>query len=97
MTSEHRTLISPKDILGLGFECPHCGSTYFSPVDKIDRTVRGCPNCQESFVTDAPVPGSDLSDMRLLEDFVRVLKQVRNRPFGVSLRFEIPSEVRPES
>jgi hypothetical protein len=97
MTNEKRTLIAPQDILSLGFECPHCGSTYFSPVDKIDRVLRGCPNCQESFVTDAPVAGSDYSDMRLLEFFVRFLRQVRNRPFGASFRFEIASEEKPES
>jgi transcription elongation factor Elf1 len=93
MTAEKRILISPKDILSIGFECPHCGATYFVPIEKLDRPWRQCPNCQESLATDASVPNSDYSDVKVLFLFVDFLRQVRSRAFGAFLRFEVKGEL----
>jgi len=95
MTSEKRILVSPKDILSLGFECPHCSTTYFSPIDKLDELVRQCPNCRQSWATDAPVSSSSYSDLKTLVFFVDFLRQIRNREFGLNIRFEIAGE-KPE-
>ena len=92
MTSEKRFLISPKDILSIGFECSHCGATFFVPIEKLDRLLRQCPNCKESLATEAPVPNSDYSDAKVVFFFVDFLRQLRTRVFGESVRFEISGD-----
>ncbi len=93
MTSEKRVLISPADILSVGFECPHCGATYFVPIDKLDRDLpRKCQNCNEPFFNDAPVENTDYSDLRVLGAFITFFKSLRSRTFGSSVRFEIQQE-----
>lgn len=96
MTSEKRTFISPKDILSLGFECLHCGSTYFSPIEKLDRVVKQCPNCQQLLVSDTQLTSSEHSDARVLHFFVDFLRQLRTREFGTAIRFEIAGEPKKE-
>jgi hypothetical protein len=94
MTSEKRILVSPKDILGIGFECSHCGATFFVPLDNLDRPLlRHCPNCQDSLATDASVSGNDHSDARVLSFFIDFLQQLRARSFGMNIRFEISEDV----
>ena len=93
MTSERRILISPNDIISMGVECPHCGASYFVPIDKLDRFLpRDCQNCHETFFTDAPVPNSDHSDLRVMATFITFFKSLRSRSFGSSIRFEIKEE-----
>ena len=98
MTSEKRVLISPKDILSVGFECPHCRATYFVPVENLDRPlVRQCPNCQESWATDAPVPSGDYSDLKMLHFFVDCLRKIQTRAFGAAIRFEVSGEPKSDT
>jgi len=93
MTSEKRILISPKDILSVGFECPYCRATYFVPVETLDRhPVRQCPNCQETWATDAPVPSGEYSDLKMLSLFVDCLRKIQTRAFGAAIRFEVSGE-----
>jgi len=93
MTSEKRILISPTDILSVGFECSHCGATYFVPVKRLDRNLpRECQNCQESFVTDAPVQNKEHSDLVVLRSFIKLFKDMQSRKFVSSVRFEIQDE-----
>jgi DNA replicative helicase MCM subunit Mcm2 (Cdc46/Mcm family) len=93
MTSERRIFISPVDVLSIGFECPHCGATYFVPIDKLDRDLpRKCQNCNEPFLNDAPVQNLDYSDLRALGAFITFFKDLRRRTFSSSIRFEIQGE-----
>lgn len=96
MTNEKRILIAPRDILSMGFECPHCSATFFVPIDKVDSLVRQCPNCREFWATDASVHGSDYSDLKVLSFFVEFLKDIRSRQFGAAIRFEI-SDTKPDT
>lgn len=98
MTRENRIFITPQDILRIGFECPHCHATYLVPVAAIDReVVRNCPNCRESIATDASVLGSDDSDLRVLNVFIRYLRTMQSRKFGTSIRMEVDAEVMPSA
>jgi hypothetical protein len=96
VTNEKRILISPKDILSLGFECSHCGATYFVPVDKLDRMIKLCPNCQQLLVSDTQLTSSEHSDSRVLQFFVDFLRQLRSREFGATVRFEIAGDSKKE-
>jgi predicted Zn finger-like uncharacterized protein len=93
MTSQKRVLISPIDILSIGVECPHCGATYFVPIDKLDRDLpRKCQNCNELFFNEAPIQNIEYSDVRVLGAFIQFFRDLRSRPFGSSIRFEIQEE-----
>jgi hypothetical protein len=96
MTSEKRVLIAPKDILGIGFDCPHCRSTYFAPVGTLDRIVNNCPNCQQHWLSGIQTSSDAHSDATTFNFFVDFLRELRNRPFGDSVRFEIRCEEKPE-
>ena len=97
MTTEKRILIAPKDILSIGFECPHCGTTYFIPIQKVDQIVRQCPNCRTMLANDAAVPNSSYSDMKTLNFLIEFLHTTQSRDFGANVRFEIAGELKSES
>jgi len=92
MTSEKHLLISPKDILKLGFECPHCCAIYTVPIDKLDkeRLLSACPNCHEGWASEQQ-PSADVlqSDMKITRMLLDCLKLIQHRPCGAYMRFEI--------
>ncbi|HEY1659893.1 MAG TPA: hypothetical protein VGG14_16190 [Candidatus Sulfotelmatobacter sp.] len=47
MTSETRTLLEPKDIVGMEIECHECHMTIFYPtaVKEVIKIVSYCPHC----------------------------------------------------
>jgi hypothetical protein len=45
MTTETRTLIEMKDVLGIEIECPECRLTILYPVAKLFRIEPNCPHC----------------------------------------------------
>ena len=92
MTTETRTIITPSDLIGVGFECSHCHATFIVPIDKIDRLAEECPNCRESFVRSPQPLVEEHPDQDSLRYFVKFLKEVRQRGFGKWLRFEIKTE-----
>lgn len=90
MTVETRNLISPSDILSIGFECKQCSASGFVPIEKIFRQFPvKCPNCGEQFLGDAPLSTIDQSDAALLDAFVKLFAKLRSRTFSLSMRFEI--------
>jgi hypothetical protein len=48
MTSENRTLVELKDVLGVEFECSKCQSKFlYSLSNQHQRLLDKCPNCFE--------------------------------------------------
>lgn len=92
MTQERKVLISPQDILAVGYECPHCCSTYFVPIDKIDRVITLCPNCQQRIIAEMQPSSDRLAEKAVFEQFLSYLKALRARDFGSHVRFEIRGE-----
>jgi hypothetical protein len=93
MTTETRTIITPSDVIGMGFECSHCHAVFIVPIDKIDRLADHCPNCRQDLLRNAnPLTEDERSDQDSLKYFVQFLKDVRQRGFGKWLRFEIKPE-----
>ncbi len=97
MTAEKRILISPRDILSVGYECPHCRATYFVPLARLDRVAIHCPNCRERWASDTQPSSSEHSDAKVLEFFVHFLHELCRRDFGSHLRFEIDGEIKMEA
>ena len=75
MTRQRRTLIEPADIVGLEYECAHCGSRYLVPLKRFDRRVAHCPNCQKKWVTGGPGDGAQ-SDEQTISLFESVGQSV---------------------
>ena len=70
MTSETRTLIEPRDVLGVECGCTHCGVKHLIPLQSFDRGIPAeCPNCHESWV-------KSKDETETLSYFVRCLKEV---------------------
>jgi hypothetical protein len=92
MTTETRTILTPSDLAGMGFECSHCHAIFIVPLDKIDRIATKCPNCHESMVREAQPLVEKRSDSETLEFFVSFLKEIQQRGFSKWLRFEIKPE-----
>jgi len=88
MTIQRRTFIDPSDIIGIEFECTHCHSRCSIPLDRYDRKVEACPNCNEKWLNTNPT-GLACSDDQLISELVKLLKQVQGRTFGASIRLEI--------
>ncbi len=69
MTLETKTLVSPTDIVGIEYECKHCGARYTVPVGKFDSAISDCPNCRTEIVSAAHKDGKE-SDVDALYSFV---------------------------
>jgi DNA-directed RNA polymerase subunit RPC12/RpoP len=91
MTIQRRTLIEPRDIIGLEYECTHCGSRYLVPLKNFDRRVSHCPNCQEKWLSSTGSEGMQSPD-QTISLFVDYLKQIQTRNLGVIVRLEIAEE-----
>lgn len=91
MTKELRTFISPSDILGIEYECNHCQSRHFVPIEKFDRVLYQCPNCKEGLAT--RTQASDVGqakDDTILDNFVKDLAALKT--LSVKLRLEIDED-----
>lgn len=86
MTTLKRTLIEPRDIVGIEYECAHCQSRYTVLVTKFDRHVTSCPNCREKWMlADNAAPSNE----ETLYYFIEQLKQIQTRKLGVTIRLEL--------
>lgn len=61
MTSELRTLIELRDVIGLEFDCPKCHAKVLQPLhtNETRQTIHQCPSCGANWYlterkTDAP-------------------------------------------
>ncbi len=94
MTAEKKLLITPQDVLSLGYECNHCHSIYLVPLGNLSRITTACPNCKEEWVSDAvPAGGIHNSDAAVLNHFTQSLKMLQSRNVGSCLRLEIACQV----
>jgi predicted Zn finger-like uncharacterized protein len=92
MTRETHTLISPQDIVGMGFSCPHCNAMFSVPVDKLDRVANNCPNCNQRWVKQPDHLNDEFPDEEVLKHFFKCLKELQRREFGKLVRFEVKAE-----
>jgi hypothetical protein len=92
MTRETHTLISPQDITGMGFNCPHCSAMFSVPLNKLDRLANTCPNCKQPWVKEPNHLEEEFPDEAVLKQFFRCLKELQQRDFGKLIRFEIKAE-----
>ena len=88
---QRRTFISAHSILGVEFECRHCGARYSMPIYKIERPSDRCPNCKEEWFhpNQAGFGFTDSDAVRHLAEFIRKI-QASNA--GAMVRFEIRME-----
>ena len=88
MTAETRTFVAPTDILGIEYECGHCGAKHFVPSVRFDRVLYQCPNCREGLATATTHATShQRSDESVLHSFIDALKGMQN--LTVKVRLEI--------
>lgn len=92
MTQESRVFVSPSDIVSIGYECPHCKSTFSVPLGKVDRVSVLCGNCQERIVKETPESSSHQSEFSVFNQFVMALRSLQAREFGKNIRMEILGE-----
>jgi len=97
MTQEERIFIVPQDIIAIGCECSHCKSTFVVPVEKIDRVLAKCPNCNERLISETQPSSGALSESTVFLNFVTWLKSLQARDFGGNIRLEIKGEVKPSA
>jgi uncharacterized protein (DUF983 family) len=93
MTTETRTLIELKDIKGIEFECPHCGSkTLYTLEKQFQRLVDGCPNCNEDwFAPKSPVahPSTPTVAKQVLEGLIGFQKLLTRADIFAHVRLHI--------
>jgi predicted Zn finger-like uncharacterized protein len=93
MTTRRRTLIAPKDVVGIEYECTHCGARFSVPIHKIDRKVQKCPNCEKSWISsETPAENTNYSDDKSIGMFLLFLKDLQARSMGALIRLEIETE-----
>jgi predicted RNA-binding Zn-ribbon protein involved in translation (DUF1610 family) len=83
---EKRTFISFKDILAIEYECPHCHVRQSVPIDKVERLVFNCPNCNELLIKKE---GGLVHDDVLMSKFFHSIKEIQLRDFSAILRLQI--------
>ena len=93
MTVEKRTLISPKDILGIECECIHCHARLLVAIKKIDNFPVMCPNCGKRWMSEQQPSSSEVSESVILRHLITYLDDLQRTKVGQSIRFEIASEV----
>lgn len=81
MTSETRTLIEPKDISSIEFECPKCSTKILYPLDRsYDRLADKCPNCFEPWFDDENRRISEESTPDLVLKTLESLRNISTTP-----------------
>ena len=94
MTIQRRTFIEPRDIIGLEYECTHCHSRWSIPIDRFDRKVTVCPNCNQQWLGgNASTAVASYSDDQLVSILVDRLKEVQARTFGAIIRLEVNTDL----
>lgn len=87
--TETRVLISPADVVSVGFECPACKASVFVPLGALNELPTKCQNCREAWMhvpTQAMVAETDDAVMGV---FIDLLKKLNVRKFGAAVRLEI--------
>ncbi len=92
MTTEKRTLVPLRDIIGLDFECPHCHTRCSFPLEKIDRLLYSCPNCHERWVREPKNQSGLEPDTTVLQALQRYLRESQRRDFDAVIRLEVKGE-----
>jgi hypothetical protein len=93
MTAEKRTLIAPKDILGMECECPHCHARLSISIGRIDSFPPMCPNCQKRWITEIQPSSSEVAESAILNHFIRYLVELQSSKLSTKIRFEISGDV----
>jgi hypothetical protein len=83
---EKRTFISFKDILAIEHECPRCHVRRSVPIEKVERLVFNCTNCNEILINKE---GGAIHDDVLLSEFVHSVKEIQLREFPAIFRLQI--------
>lgn len=96
MTIQKRTLIEPRDIVGIEYECRHCQSRYVVPLARFDREISHCPNCKEAWISTARKTGQEQSDEQAFSLFVKYLMRFQGGEEGVIVRLELADGVEAE-
>jgi DNA-directed RNA polymerase subunit RPC12/RpoP len=81
MTSEIRTLVEIKDIVGIEIECRECKAKIFYPVEKNNERLHPqCPNCNSNlFVMEFDGAGQRGSvSMEQVKRFVKLIQLLAN-------------------
>jgi hypothetical protein len=89
MMTEMMTLITPSDVVSVGFECPACKATFFVPLGVLNELPTKCHNCRESWMH---VPSQAMiaeTDAQVMGVFIDLLKKLNVRKFGAAVRLEI--------
>ena len=92
MTQERKTLISPHDIVAVGYLCPHCGSSGSVPIEKIDRVAVTCGNCAQRLISETQPSSSQLAESIVMKHFLEALRALQVRDFGNHVRLEIKGD-----
>lgn len=95
MTQERKTLISPHDIIAVGYLCPHCGSSGSVPIGKINHVAAMCGNCNQRLVSETQASSSLLPENTVMERFLESLRALQMRDFGNHVRLEIKGDATP--
>jgi DNA-directed RNA polymerase subunit RPC12/RpoP len=79
MTISKRTLITPKDIVAVEYECGHCHSRITVPLESSDRAVTTCPNCKGQWFKSSTVPMVNQQDGQVISGLLTFLADLRAR------------------
>jgi predicted RNA-binding Zn-ribbon protein involved in translation (DUF1610 family) len=93
MAVHTRVLIESKDILGVEFECPHCGATILYPLDKsYQRIAEACPGCSQSwFAPNNPAahPSTPTVAKQVLEGLANFQKLLNRTDIHARIRVQV--------
>jgi hypothetical protein len=96
MTAEKRILISLKDIIAIGGECPLCHAVFSVPIKKVMRLLPQCPNCNEPLAKDVRTHSDPVSERGIITAFLEHLQTLQTQPYGAHIRLEIAGDTAPE-
>ena len=93
MAVQTRVLIESKDILGVEFECSHCGATVLYPLEKpYQRLASQCPNCNENwFAALSPVahPSTPAVAKQVLDGLAAFQTLLKRPDINARIRIQI--------
>jgi hypothetical protein len=80
MTSETRTMVELKDVLGVEFECPKCHFKVLYPAaSSFERLATKCPHCYEPWflIPEGPQGEETLDDV--VKQWLTVMRNLPTR------------------
>jgi predicted RNA-binding Zn-ribbon protein involved in translation (DUF1610 family) len=96
MTTETRTLIELKDVLGVEFGCPTCGAKTLYPMAKsFQRLAESCPNCGEDwFAPRNPVhhPSTPTAAKQVLDGLISFKELISRSDIHAHVRLQVNTE-----